>query len=264
MNAQASARQQAKTREQRFVRVLEQDFHYAPRVAQALLEEAQACLLGAPGPLRPGQMRVILARSTARHGQALSATPQVEVTWSINVGAEDQEVLRQYGAPALRQVRIVRLLDEALAQGGVASQEDLAQALHVSVRTIKRDCAALQARGVYVPTRGNLLGIGRGQTHKAQIVGLWLQGATYDQIARQTRHSLSAIQRYVQTFARVIDLHQQGFAVSQVARLVQIGQPLVRDYLAVYQHHPASACRERLQAQLTRLGHARGGQKGGQ
>jgi biotin operon repressor len=264
MNEQESARQQAKTREQRFVRVLEQEFRYAPRVAQALLEEAQACLLGAPGPLRPGQMRVVLTRSAARHGQTLGDTPQVEVTWSIDVGAADQEVLLQHGSQALRQVRIVRLLDEALAQGGAASQEDLAQALHVSVRTIKRDCAALQARGVYVPTRGNLLGVGRGQTHKAQIVGLWLHGATYDQIARQTRHSLSAIQRYVQTFARVIDLHQQGFAASQVARLLQIGRPLVRDYLAVYQQHTAPECRERLQAQLARLSHSRGGQKGGQ
>ena len=79
--------------------------------------------------------------------------------------------MQQHGSPTLRRVRIQRLLDEALAQGAVATQEDLAQALHVSLRTIKRDCAA-QAQEVYLPTRGNLHGIGRGQTHKAQI-GRW-------------------------------------------------------------------------------------------
>jgi len=51
-------RLQAKTPQQRFLNVLEQEFHYAPKVAQVLLEEAEACLWGTPGSLRPGQMRV--------------------------------------------------------------------------------------------------------------------------------------------------------------------------------------------------------------
>jgi transcription initiation factor IIE alpha subunit len=143
-------------------------------------------------------------------------------------------------------VRIQRLLDEAVEQGGVATQEDLAQALQVSLRTIKRDFAILQSQGVFLPTRGNLRGIGRGQTHKAQIVGHWLRGATYDQIAHQTRHTLSAIQRYIQTFVRVVELHQQGFADSQIGLLLNVGLALVREYLAVYQQHATPECRERL------------------
>lgn len=263
MNTQAAERETAKTREQRFVGVLERDFGYAPKVAQALLGEAQACLLSPSGPLRPGQVRVLLTQAAAKHGRAIRELPLVEVTWTVDSGAEDQAVRAQYGLRAVRRVRIQRLLDEALAQGAVASQEDLARALQVSVRTIKRDSAALQAQGVYLPTRGKLLGIGRGQTHKAQIVGLWLQGATYDQITRQTRHSLSAIQRYIQTFARVVDLHQQGFSAIQVAQLVQCGEALVREYVAVYQQHPSPECRERLTAQLTRLGQGGAAQKGG-
>jgi DNA-binding CsgD family transcriptional regulator len=156
------------------------------------------------------------------------------------------------------------LLDEALAQGAVATQEDLAQALHVSVRTIKRDCVALKAEGVYLPTRGNLHGIGRGQSHKAQIVGLWLGGATYDQIARQTRHSVPAIQRYVQTFVRVVGLHQQGYSDSQVALLLNVSLALVREYLAVYQQNATPECRERLTAQIERLGRTISPKKGAQ
>ena len=264
MNEQATGRLQAKTPEKRFLQVLEQEFHYAPKVAQAVLEEAQVCLLGAPGPLRPGQVRVILTRYDARHGRALRDTPMAEVVWTVDAGLEDHQVLQQHGRLALRQVRIQRLLDEALAQGAVAAQEDLAQALHVSVRTIKRDCVALQAQGICLPTRGHLHGIGRGQTHKAQIVGHWLRAATYDQIARQTRHGVSAIQRYVQTFVRVVGLHQQGFSDSQVALLLNVGLTLVREYLAVYQQNATPECRERLIAQIERLGRAGSPKKGAQ
>jgi len=77
------------------------------------------------------------------------------VTWTVDAGAEDRAVQRQHGAQALRRVRIQRLLDEALEQGAVASQEDLAQALHSSTRTIKRDFAHLQAEEMLLPSRGN-------------------------------------------------------------------------------------------------------------
>lgn len=262
MDTQANERLKAKTPERRFLRVLEQEFQYAPKVAQAVLEEAQACLAGCPELLRPGQVRVILTRYHAGHGRALRDTETTEATWTVDAGLEDRQVLEQHGHAALRRARIQRLLDEALTQGAVASQEDLAQALHVSLRTIKRDCAALKAQGIYLPTRGKLHGIGRGQTHKARIVGLWLGGATYDQIARQTRHSLSAIQRYIQTFVRVIELQRQGFPDSQVAMLLNVSLALVSEYLAVYEQHDAPECRERLTAQIERLGRSGSTKKG--
>jgi hypothetical protein len=262
MDQQTNERLQTKTPEGRFLRVLEQDFQYAPKVAQAILGEAQTCLLGTAERLRPGQVRVILTRYDAGHGRALRDTETTEVTWTVDAGLEDRQVLEQHGHAALRRVRIQRLLDEALAQGAVASQEDLAPALQVSLRTIKRDCAALKAQDIYLPTRGKLHGIGRGQTHKARIVGLWLGGATYDQIARQTRHSLSAIQRYVQTFVRVVELYQQGFPDRQIAMLLNVGLALVREYLAVYEQHDAPECRERLRAQIERLGRSGSLKKG--
>jgi len=245
-------RMKAKTAEQRFMNILEKDFKQAPRVAEAILSDAQACLQGSREELKPGQMRVILADRQAGHGQKIKQTPMVEVIWTID-GPEDYEVLQQYGREAMRRHRIQRLLDEAVAQGGAASQEDLARVLAVSVRTIKRDCAYLAEQGIYLPTRGNLRGIGRGQTHKALIVGRWLDGETYDQIARQTHHSLSSVQRYVQAFVRVMQLHRQGLSAVEIALLLQIGQPLVRDYLAIYQQHDSPFAQQRLAEQLQRL-----------
>jgi hypothetical protein len=70
----------AKTPQQRFLHILEQDFHFAPKIAEAIFLEAESCLLGKPTQLRPGQVRVILVRRGARHGQALSDSPRLEVT----------------------------------------------------------------------------------------------------------------------------------------------------------------------------------------
>jgi hypothetical protein len=262
MDEQASERFQAKTPEQRFLNVLEQDFAQPPRVAQALLEEAQMCLLGHSSALRPGQTRVILADLKAGHGQPLAQTATTEVTWTIDAGQEDRRVQQEHGPVELRRVRIQRLLDEALAQGAAATQEDLAHALHVSVRTIKRDCKELEAQGIYLPTRGKLKGIGRGQTHKALIVGRWLCGETYDQIVFHTHHSLSSVKRYVQSFVHVADLEQQGFAKHEIAMLLKLSAYLVDEYLAVYTKYDAIEYRERLTEQIERLSKAPRAKKG--
>jgi biotin operon repressor len=246
-------RLETKTSEQRFKQMLEQEFYFAPKIAQSILEEAQAHLVEPSGPNGAGRQQVILAKREAGHGRPLRETELIQVSWTVDAGPEDRQVGQGYGQKALRQVRIQRLLLEALEQGAVASQEDLAQALNVTVRTIKRDFAELQEQGLYLPSRGNLHGIGRGQTHKAQIIGCWLQGATYDQIAQRTHHALSSIQRYIQTFVRVVDLHQQDFSDNQIAQLLQLGLPLVQEYLAVYENHPQPGYQRRLQEQMVRL-----------
>lgn len=253
MDKQTARRLTAKTPEQRYLTVLEQDFGQPPPVARVYLAEAQACLLGQGTRLRPGQMRVILAQVDTGYGQALRETATTEVTWTVDAGQEDRQVCQAHGPLVLRRVRIQRLLDEALAQDAAATQEDLAQVLHVSVRTIKRDCKALEAQGIYLPTRGKLQGVGRGQTHKARIVGCWLRGETYDQIALHSHHSLSSIQRYIGAFVRLVDLHQQGFADSEIALVLEMSVSLVQEYLAVYRQHDKSEYRARLTEQIERL-----------
>jgi hypothetical protein len=252
MNQAELARQQAKTPEQRFMNLLQDEFRQPPRVAEAILSDAQSCLLG-QGELKPGQMRVVLAGREASHGRSMKATATKEVIWTVHAGQEDDEVGQQHGARALRRQRIQRLLAEALAQGAAASQEDLARVLNVSVRTIKRDCAALQKQGVYLPTRGHLQGIGRGQSHKVLVVGRWLAGATYDQIARQTHHSVVSVRRYVQAFVRVMQLQQEGLAMEDIALLLGLSQQLVQEYVDIFHQSDTPLARQRLSEHLQRL-----------
>jgi hypothetical protein len=253
MNKDSNQRLQAKSREQRFLNMMEQEFNFAPKIAQAVLTDAQDCLLGQPIHLKPGQMRVILLKQGAAHGRPLRQVATKEVTWTLNAGEEDHQVEIQHGRTALRRVRIQRLLSEAVEQGTAATQEDIASVLQVSVRTIKRDCAKLQQQGISLPTRGNLQGIGRGQTHKAQIVGRWLRGETYDQITLRTHHSVTCVQRYIQTFVRVVQFHRKAFSPGEISLALQVSEPLVKEYLAVYQQNDTPFCRQRLTQQLERL-----------
>lgn len=253
MNPYELARLEAKTGQQRFNQMLQHDFKLAPKIAQVIVQEAEQWLSASQAPLKVGQIRVVLAQRQAKTAQAVTDTDTVEVTWTLDAGVEDLAVLHQHGPQKLRQVRLQRLLAEALDQGAVATQEDLARTLNVSVRTIKRDFAELHQQGLYLPSRGYLHGSGRGQTHKARIVKHWLEGQTYDQIAFATHHALVSIQRYILTFVQVVHLHQQQFEVVQIAQLVQIGPPLVREYLALYQAIDSPASQARLQEQLERL-----------
>jgi hypothetical protein len=246
-------RYEAKTPEQRFLQAMQQGFRYAPRIAVAIMEEAKDCFQGNAECIRTGQMRILLTRQRAAHGQALRETPQVEVTWTVDAGAEDVVVLREHGLIGVRRVRIQRLLDEALEQGGLATQEDLARALQTSVRTIKRDFAEMHDAGRYLPSRGYLKGIGRGQTHKAQIVRRWLHGETYDQLSVNTHHAVSSVQRYIKSFVQVVRLHQEGMSDDQIGLLLQMGVPLVRDYLTVYENNADPECRQRLAEQVERM-----------
>lgn len=153
MKVERQARLQAKTPQQRFKHILETEFSLSAKLASLLLEEAQSHLLGKPDAIRPGQMRVILVAREARHGQALDETPMKEVLWTIDAGEADRKILAEKGPKGLRRHRIQRLLEEALEQGALATQEDLAQVLHVTPRTIKRDFAALHQADKWLPSR---------------------------------------------------------------------------------------------------------------
>lgn len=250
-----------KTPDGAFLQVLQQEFDFSQRLAQEVLNAAQEGLVGSTAGkrLRPGQVRLVVASLNAPFGPPLAEIEKVEVTLTVDAGAEDATVKQQEGAAGLRRGRILRLLEEALEQGGVLTQEDLARVLSVSRRTIARDVQALQAEGHLVHTRGQLKGAGRGQTHKVRIIELWLDREGYDKIARWLHHSPQAIKRYVSTFLRVATLHQKGTAVTEIAFLTKSSERLVRDYLAVYEATQAVPHRrEKLEEELARVAPGRG------
>lgn len=250
-------RQAAKTPEAVFYQALRQEFNFSLRLAQDVLNAAQELLIGPASPerIRPGQVRRVVASLKAPFGPPLAETAKLEITLTVDAGPEDAEVAAAQGREALRRGRILRLIDEALEQGGVLTQEDLAVVLGVDVRTIRRDVRTLKNEGQLLHTRGQLKGVGRGQTHKVKIIELWLDREGYDKIARWVHHSPQAIKRYVSTFLRLAVLHREGKDLKEIAFLTQSSAHLVADYLSVYEAAMQSeARRARLEEELRRVG----------
>ena len=254
--AKVQARLASKTPEASFFHVLQEEFSFSKRISEALVATAKEMLLGGlpAEAVRPGQIRMVVAKLSAPFGPSLAETDKIEVTLTVDDGPEDIEVLGREGRARLRQGRILRITAEALEQGGVLTQEDLARALGVDVRTIRRDVQVLQAEGHLVHTRGRVKGVGRGQTHKVRIIELWLDRIGYDRIAKGVHHSLSSIQRYISTFQRMVVLHRQGIGVEQIAFLTRSSVRLVKDYLALYEAAlKVPHRREKLEEELARV-----------
>jgi biotin operon repressor len=252
----AEGRLALKTPEAAFLRVLTEEFGFSSRVSRELLQVGQEMLAGGVSAMavRPGQVRLVVASFKAPFGPPLAEVEKVEVTLTVDAGAEDAEVRQRDGLAGLRRGRILRLTEEALAQGGVLTQEDLGRVLGVEARTIRRDIQALKNEGHLIPTRGQVKGVGRGQTHKVKIIELWLDRQGYDHIARRLYHSPQAIKRYVSTFLRLVVLHQQGTTIPEIAFLTQTSERLVRDYLALYQQAQQTPHRaEKLAEELVRV-----------
>jgi len=245
-----------KTPESAFVHVLQEEFNFSVRVSRELLNTAKEMLVGGvpSSAVRPGQVRLVVASLKAPFGPPLEETDKIEVTLTVDAGAEDARVKARQGIESLRQGRILRLTEEALEQGGVLTQEDLARALGVHRRTIVRGVKALKAEGHLIQTRGFVKGVGRGQTHKVRIIELWLDREGYDKIARWMRHSPQAIKRYVSTFLRVVVLQRQGTPMEEIAFLTQASARLVKEYLEVYEAAMAEPHRrEKLEEELARV-----------
>src|SRR5262249_25951251 len=171
-------------------------------------------------------------------------------------GPGDLTLRAREGVTALRRSRILRLATEARDQGGLLSYEDLAyRLLNCGARTIVRDIAALRRRGLEVPTRGQQQDIGPGQTHRAQAVRLFLQGQEPNEIPRHLYPSLSSIENYVTTFARVVFLAQKGYGADEIAFVIHRSPALVATYRQLYEEFRRQpSAQPRLRELLGRIG----------
>ncbi|NKQ37110.1 MAG: DUF1670 domain-containing protein [Chloroflexi bacterium] len=95
------------------------------------------------------QIQVKLARADAPLGRKLTDADFVTVSWTIYT-PEDDAVS---GKTARRRRVLKRLLAEAQAQRAAPTDDDLAQALGVSRRTILRDMAGLREDGLTLSIR---------------------------------------------------------------------------------------------------------------
>lgn len=127
-----------------------------------------------------------------------------------------------------------RLCWKSLEQGGVLSNEDLAQILFTSEKTIRRMLEQYRTLEIFIPTRGNYRDIGPGTSHKVQALRLFLKAYTPTRIADMLGHNITSIERYLSDFCLVVAGHEEGFAPLRIARSARMSERLVRQYIDLY------------------------------
>jgi len=223
-------RGQIKSSEGEFIWELENSYELSPKLSEQILLTAKESLFR-EYQLKEGQIEVTVISIEQRAGKTIEKLEKKRVRITIDNGIEDNELLQAYGRIGLRQTKIQRITQEAIEQGGVLSQEDISKYLSVSIRTIKRDISEIKKRGIGVITRGQLHNIGRGQTHKVKIIGMYLDGKMYSEIRLTTRHSIGAIKRYIESFTKVVMARSKGIYIAKEISLVTgISECLVKQY----------------------------------
>lgn len=233
---------------------LQNGFELSPRESQGVLETVKLLYTQRP-EAHAGRVSLWVVKRDASVGKPLNELEKIQVWVTLHGGQEDLEAYEAYGHAGLRRQKILRITEEILDQNGVATQEDLARLLGTSIRTVRRDIAYLLKQGQRVVTRGVYSDIGPSISHKVVIVEMFLSGFVYTDICRKTQHSAQAVQRYVNTFGRVVALYERGIKeAAEIARYAGISERLATEYLELYSKLGKKAgCRERIKDLLAQL-----------
>jgi len=234
MEQSAIERLQAKSPEEAIIEQICRDFNLAPFMARTQFEQMRKYFAEYFELARDvGQMTFLALSGDTPPGRPIAECKRIAVTLTLD-SSDDLEALRS-GIAALRRSKIQRLTQEAREQGALLTQEDLARLLCTSRSTIKRDITWLRKQGTDVPTRGQVKDIGKGISHKTQIIEDWLAGYTFSQIKQRRRHSIHSIDRYCSDFGRVIRLHEHGLNVGEIRVSTGLSERLIGEYLDLYE-----------------------------
>jgi Protein of unknown function (DUF1670) len=223
-------RRQIKSSEGEFIWELENSYELSPKLSSLILLTAKECLLREYS-LKEGQIEITAIEIEERAGKTIEKMEKKKVRLTTDNGIEDIEIQKEYGRIELRRKKIIRITEEAIEQQAVLSQEDLVKILQASIRTIKRDIAAIRKEGIEVITRGYLHNIGRCQTHKVKIIGMYLDGMTYSEIKLKAKHTTGAIKRYLESFTKVLMSQRRGiYRIKDISILTGLSEVVVRQY----------------------------------
>lgn len=187
--------------------------------------------------IRHGQVLwiAVATNSPLRHRQRLRDADLVPVLLDLSIPADIAARIEHKPPHERRLAKALRLCEQAHAQGGLLSNCDLAELLGTSDATIANLLAAHErTTGTPVPRRATLHDVGTALTHKTIIIRQrYRDGKSSDQVARDTRHTLEAVDNYIGTFDRVCACRKLGLTPEQTAQTIGKSLRLVKEHLAI-------------------------------
>ena len=128
--------------------------------------------------------------------------------------------------------KAIRMCRQAYEQGGLLTNHDLSEILNLADSLIAQLLANYERQNkTLIPRRGTVHDAGNSLSHKWIICHKrYVEGKSADQIARETYHSLEAVDRYLGQFDRVRHCLQQGMDTTEIAHILNCSVSLVEVY----------------------------------
>jgi Protein of unknown function (DUF1670) len=177
----------------------------------------------------------VSAKNPPRHRQRVIDTELVPVLLDLSTAEDVQGRIDRLPPNERLLTRVLRLCKQAYKQGGLLSNCDLAELLNIDDSRIAGVLAEHERKtGTLVPRRATLHDVGTGLTHKRIICWKrYAEGKEPHIVARETYHSLEAVDRYLGQYDRVRHCRVQGLTPEQTAHTLACSLGLVKQYLAI-------------------------------
>lgn len=209
-----------------------------PILRERLVEELIKIIdttLPAREHLKPGQ---IIWNAVDISTRADSQNPKFVPVILTIISEEDAEKLSQgVPMPEVRNNAIARMIKEAYGQGGLLSMRDIGLLLW------KRHSNISQYRLQYekehdttLPHTGSLQDMGSCISHKKMIIKkVIVDKKDPFAVAKETKHSINAVDRYLKDFYRVKHCFNNGKNVSFTSTVTGINKFVVKQYWDILQ-----------------------------
>lgn len=204
--------------------------------AEMILEVVQEHLAPAEH-IHHGQIRwlAVSIDDPPSRGKTIADTDLVPVLLDLHHSEDIHARLRRSVPSELLEQKAIRLSQQAFNQGGLLSNSDLAELLTNSEARISGVLSAYEKRtGTIVPRRANIHDVGTGVTHKLIICRKkFIDGLPSEIIARETIHSIEAVDRYLGQYSRVLYCRNLGMSSKETASVLNCSENLVNQYLTI-------------------------------
>lgn len=167
-----------------------------------------------------------------KKGKSIAQTKLKSVVLDIICDKDIEDMKKPLHHREIRTKKVERWTQQAYDQGALLTQLDLAVLLGVNEYTAGqyvREYHQLYKR--LLPTRGNIQFIGSGQTHKKEIISLYLNGYLVPSICQRTNHSKEAVERYIRDFEAIRLLDSKFDDINSISLITRLSKRVVQQYI---------------------------------
>lgn len=168
-------------------------------------------------------------------GKHIADTDLVPVVLDAHIAQDIENRISRIKLRERIEQKAIRLCHQAYEQKAQLSNCDLAEILNTQESTIAHLLSAYEARTEQIiPRRATIHDVGTGLTHKRIICRKhYIDGKLSQVIARETYHSIEAVDRYLGQYDRVQHCQQQGLSPQETAYTLKCSLRLVNEYLSI-------------------------------